>query len=268
MMRAVAGLLDVPPLGKALEVAWDHTALPIPRRRVVRRYADGRSMELDLADRTQRAMFCGAYEPAETAAVATILRPGSTFIDAGAHVGWFTILAAGRVGAGGAVHAVEAFPDNARMLTRNVARNAAQNVLVHHQAISDQRGSMVVGRQAGSDSGSVTAGPGATEAQVEVPTSTLDDMDTGDGPVALLKIDVEGLEARVFAAAPRTLRRVGTVMIEINNGALARNGSTQDELLGALAEAGLQTITELRRPLDGLRSMLAPTYRNLLVGRC
>jgi hypothetical protein len=86
-----------------------------------------------------------------------------------------------------------------------------------------------------------------------VPASTLDAVDTGDGPVALLKIDVEGLEARTFAAAPRTLRRVGTVMVEMNDGALGRNGSTRQELLDTLGEAGSSTISELRRPLDGLR---------------
>ena len=46
-----------------------------------RRYRGGRSIELDLRDRTQRAMFCGAYEPLETATVTRILQPGSTFID-------------------------------------------------------------------------------------------------------------------------------------------------------------------------------------------
>lgn len=266
-MSQLEKLLDRPIVGKAFELAWDHTPLPVPHRRVVRRYSDGRIMELDLADRTQRVMFCGTYEATETAAMRTLLRAGSTFIDAGAHVGWFTTVAARHVGPRGCVHAIEAFPENAQVLMRNIARNGMQNVHVHQRAIADRAGSVTVGRQAGSDSGSATAGPGASEAPVEVPASTLDDVPTGRGPVDLLKIDIEGSEARVLAAAPRTLERVGAVMVEINDGALTRNESSEQQLLGALSDAGLNEVIAFRRPLNALRSWLAPSYRNILVTR-
>lgn len=266
-MSALSAVLDQKPFGKALEIAWDHTPLPVPRRRVTRRFRDGRIMLLDLADRTQRVMFCGAYEPAETAVVRRLLRPGSTFVDAGAHVGWFTVLAARSVGPTGSVHAIEAFPSNAELLRANVANNHAENVTIHHCALADEVGTLRVGRQRGSDSGSITAGAGAAEAIVDVPASTLDALEIPSPVIDLLKIDVEGLEARVFSAAPHTLGRTQAVMVEINDGALQRNGSSEQALMEFLGDAGLTQVEDLRRVLDGVRNRVAPTYRNVLVRR-
>ncbi len=57
---------------------------------------------LDLSDLIQRFIYLGCYEPLETAAVRKVLRPGMTFVDAGANIGYFTWLAARLVGPTGA----------------------------------------------------------------------------------------------------------------------------------------------------------------------
>lgn len=266
-MAVLGRVLDLVPVGKAVELAWDRTPLPTPRRQVQRRFADGRVMGLALADRTQRSMYCGAYERAESAILRRLLSPGATFVDAGAHVGWFTVLAASLVGPSGAVHAIEAFPDNARALRRNVAYNGAAVTRIHELALSDLRGTVTVGRQAGGDSGSITAGAAAAETLVEVPMATLDDLDTGDGPIALLKLDVEGLELRVLRAAPRTLDRVQAILVEINDNALEINGSSEAELLALLAARGLTDVEQVGDWLTPLRRVFAPGYRNVLVRR-
>jgi hypothetical protein len=118
-------------------------------------------------------------------------------------------------------------------------------------------------RRADNDSGSVTAGLGASE----FAASTLADIPTGNRPVHLLMANIEGLEARVFAAVPRTLQRIGTAMVEVNDRALANNRSTEQQLLVALSNAGLERVTELRRPLAALCSWLGPRHRHLLVTR-
>jgi FkbM family methyltransferase len=72
----------------------------------------------------------GVWEPAETRYLEEILRPGQTFVDVGAHVGYFSVLAAERVGFEGSVIAVEPEPRNLDLLHRNLARNGADRARV------------------------------------------------------------------------------------------------------------------------------------------
>ena len=52
----------------------------------------------------------GVWEPYETSLVLAMLRPGDVFVDVGANIGYFTILAASAVGAQGMVFAFEPDP--------------------------------------------------------------------------------------------------------------------------------------------------------------
>ncbi|MER7283790.1 FkbM family methyltransferase [Dactylosporangium sp. NPDC000244] len=65
----------------------------------------------------------GAIEPALTGFLASELKPGQTFVDVGAGIGYFTVLAAQRVGAAGKVIAFEADPATAAVLRDNLAAN-------------------------------------------------------------------------------------------------------------------------------------------------
>src|SRR6185436_6075060 len=67
----------------------------------------GYQVHLDLSEAIQRWIYMGAFEPKETALATRWLRPGMTFVDVGANVGYFTLLAASRVGPSGRVHAIE-----------------------------------------------------------------------------------------------------------------------------------------------------------------
>jgi len=49
----------------------------------------------------------GCFEPNETAFLASVLRPGMIFVDVGANIGLYTLLAAHLVAPGGTVVAVE-----------------------------------------------------------------------------------------------------------------------------------------------------------------
>src|SRR5262245_59520326 len=65
----------------------------------------GRPLTLRLDDRVQRNIYEGVYEPTETDAVRHYLRRGMTVVDVGAHIGYYTALAATRVGPTGQVFA-------------------------------------------------------------------------------------------------------------------------------------------------------------------
>lgn len=66
------------------------------------------NVNVDLRDRVQRLMWGGAYEPHVRKCLKTILRPGDTFVDVGAHIGFFSMIASSLVGEKGNVYAFEA----------------------------------------------------------------------------------------------------------------------------------------------------------------
>jgi FkbM family methyltransferase len=70
----------------------------------------------------------GVWEPNLTALFKSALAPGDVCIDVGAHIGYYTLLAARVVGPGGHVYAFEPSPSNNRALRRNIALNKLPNV--------------------------------------------------------------------------------------------------------------------------------------------
>lgn len=84
--------------------------------------------------------FTGCYEPQETTLLLSLLRSGSVFVDVGAHWGYFTLLAAARVGTGGKVVAIEADPRIYQQLRRNLSLNPVPWVVALHLAASDGSG--------------------------------------------------------------------------------------------------------------------------------
>src|SRR4051794_22516198 len=87
---------------------------------------DGVTMAGNTADMIQRYLYLfGVWEPALTAWLRPRLLPGRTFVDVGANIGYFSLLAARLGGATSRVVAVEALPATFALLKDNVARNAA-----------------------------------------------------------------------------------------------------------------------------------------------
>ena len=102
----------------------------------------GRPMYLDLRDKGfARPLYeYGVHEPAETDFLAKALQPGMTFIDIGAHVGYYTLPGAAVVGKEGKVIAFEPEPYNLEILTKNGALNELTNLVVEGKGISDSSG--------------------------------------------------------------------------------------------------------------------------------
>jgi FkbM family methyltransferase len=70
-----------------------------------------------------------------------VLKEGDVFVDAGAHYGYFSLLAAGLVGSRGKVLAFEAAPATFEILQKNSA--ALGNITAHHLALSDRESELV-----------------------------------------------------------------------------------------------------------------------------
>lgn len=88
------------------------------------------------------SFLLGQYEPETTSLLKGLFRPGCTFIDVGAHVGYYARLAAERVGASGRVIAIEPNPATFSLLSRNMA--SLTNSTLIEAAASDQEGIAVL----------------------------------------------------------------------------------------------------------------------------
>jgi FkbM family methyltransferase len=178
----------------------------------------------------------GDYEPTLRNLILESVGPGTLFVDAGAHVGFYSLLA-DRAGAN--VVALEPDPYNLAALRRNLRGTRAE---VLGEAVSDSVGSASF-HLSSSTTGSSLVDRGDIEMTKSVPvaTTTVDGIVSGRAfEVLVLKVDVEGAEPSVLAGARETLRSVprATVIAEVHPNALAANGATAQDVVGPLRDAG------------------------------
>ncbi len=101
------------------------------------------TMKLDVTKKTQRILYLQKiYEPYLASYLTRTLSPGDTFIDIGANVGYFTLLAARQVGEGGRVIAFEPEQNNYAALVLNVRLNKLQNITCVQKAVGAKEGFM------------------------------------------------------------------------------------------------------------------------------
>lgn len=140
----------------------------------------------------------GVWQRPITAFLINYLQEGDVFVDVGANIGYFSVYAGLKVGAGGRVHAVEPDAVNAGLLTENLALNGLDNVRLHRTAVADFCGEATFfhgGHNAGAHSlvrkDELSAGP-------KVPVVTLDRLLADEAKIKLMKIDVQGAELAVL----------------------------------------------------------------------
>lgn len=202
----------------------------------------GYDMRLDLAEAIQRWIYLGAFEPQETAVVRRWLRPGMTFVDVGANVGYFTLLAASRVGPEGRVFSVEHSPYAFERLTDTVRTNRLSHVQAFRMGLSSAAGELPLYVPPASDGFHSPTMSAGWETSVTVPVRRLDDSldEWGVESVDLMKLDVEGHESHILegAAASLAAGRIRAVLVEFNDHWLRQQGSSPGALHDTLVRAG------------------------------
>ena len=225
-----------------------HRLRRLVRRSFVARLAPdlgGFRFHCDLRDSVAgEACFTGRYEPQETQVCAHILRPGSAFVDVGANWGYFSLVAAGLVGAAGRVVALEPEPRLFERLSSNVAMNLLRAVRPLQLAAGAGPGSLTFASfdAEGDNWGTSHAVAPTVAADFHCATAALDDvLDTeGVDGVQLVKIDVEGGEVDVLAGMHRGLAggRYRYVLLECHPELLASRGIDARVCVDRLTDAG------------------------------
>lgn len=138
-------------------------------------------------------------------------------VDAGAHVGLFTLTASRYASR---VVAIEAHPINYKLLEVNVTMNRCNNVITLNKALTGKpmgRARIYEGTHTGGHTIMPRGSAQASSIVYGVPTITLGEVISKYGPIDLLKIDVEGAEFEVFKhAKEEELRKIRAIVGEIH----------------------------------------------------
>lgn len=219
----------------------------------------------------------GRYAPAEGALVRAALAPGATFVDVGANIGYFALLAAARVGERGRVVALEPDPRMAEAARENVALNALRQVDVIPVAAAEAEGEAALAGFAEHEGNWGVSALASGAAAQGRPTFTvrcapLDRVldEAGVGAVDLVKVDVEGAEHRVLAGMRDGLRtgRYRRVLVEMHPWEFADFAAELSAMADAMTAAGYrgwlvdETADETRRSYYG--ASVLPRLRPLV----
>lgn len=150
----------------------------------------------------------GTYEPVETQLVISSLNEGDRFVDVGANIGWYTIIASKKVGQSGNVLAFEPDPRNFELLKQNCELNDLPNVVLINKALSDKSSSEFLYRSPTNFGDHRLYASGEDREKVVVATLTLDSFIEGRGlkNIQTIKIDTQGSEPKILRGMQRYIQ--------------------------------------------------------------
>jgi len=231
-----------------------------PREGIRRTSLFGYSIELDVADHIQRNVFLGTYERHETALVRKYLKPGMTFVDIGANIGYYSLMAAAVAGPSGRVIAFEPNPVLSAQLKRTVDHNGIRNITVEQLALAEKTGSslLFVPKESGNNTATMIANDGGRP--IEVSVLTLDEY-LGQHQISrvnFMKMDVEGFEPKIIQGALSSIRakKIDAILCEFCGEWLRSSGTTPRDFYEFMKSLGLRPVEEMSESSLELQNIL------------
>jgi len=172
----------------------------------------------------------GEWEPDVAKAIDKFLEPGWTFLDVGANVGYFSLIAAKR---GNDVIAIEADAETCAILDRNAERNrVAGRVTTVCAAVSDRSGTAFLSADSDGNPGSRYLHDSGDAVSLSTLTELL-----GERRPEFIKIDIEGMEYAALSGAPEILESAKVIVFEAG-GHASRYGVDPNAVVALLEDAG------------------------------
>ena len=182
----------------------------------------------------------GEYEAASMAYCKSVLKPGMTFVDVGANIGLFSLMAARQVGPTGKVYAFEPGADNCTLLRKNIEQNGYRNVTIVEKAVSDKTGTCTLYQSGFNTADHRIYHVSNSRKQVTIGCVALDDYFPTGTTVDMIKMDIEGAEESGIRGMKRILNENQGVkfIVECWPAILRKVGTDPIQLFQSLEQTG------------------------------
>lgn len=187
----------------------------------------------------------GTFEAQTCALFESLVKEGMAVVDAGANIGFYSLLAARKAGPMGKVYAFEPEPSNFALLKKNVELNGYANVRSFLEALSEssRRVPLYLSHK-GCGSHSLYQDRAVGNDCIEVQAVSFDDFWEAEGRprVGLIKMDIEGSEPYAIEGMRRFLASVRelAMIVEYFPGGLLASGTKPDSFMDRLHLLGFQ----------------------------
>lgn len=198
--------------------------------------ADGFKMHIIPGDKmiSESIRQSGYWDKEVRDTIHSLLQPEWTFLDLGAHFGYFSLLAASF---GSKVIAVEPNPVMTDLLKKSAELNDF-SIELYQCAVSDYQGTQVLVTEGIGNNGMSYLSDGGKPGN-QVVVSKLSDF-LGIPFPEMIKIDIEGEEVNALKSEPEILEAAKVIIFEVSEQQLARAGSTEKQLKNILRAAGFK----------------------------
>ena len=151
-------------------------------------------------------LYCGLYDYDEMNFLLRYLRAEDSFLDIGANIGVYTLLAASIIDSGN-IHSFEVLPKNYQRLQENLHLNQFKQVKTYDVAVSDRSGTIALNLAEGDSMPFISNT--ATNKSISVTTNTLDNLLQNQSldNLTLAKMDIEGAELLALKGAKNLLNQ-------------------------------------------------------------
>lgn len=258
--KAASLLAKNPSLFCRVALAKLNTARSLPPLPISRRI-NNVLFEYDLTEyRGTAPMYFGSYGLLVINAMKRFLKPGDTFIDVGANIGYLSAIAAGLVSTIGQVHAFEPVPQYFDKLDRLARTNPEYPIFANALALGSESGTsaVYVTYEPGQNTLVPSYKPNAEISQtLQVPLMRLDSYIAARkiSRIALIKIDVEGYEFPVLKGLQRYFETSADrppIICEIAPRAYSLTDYTLGDLAAYMARFGYRAcdLIDVSTPVD------------------
>lgn len=214
----------------------------------------GHKIFIDKHDATisQELILSGKWEDFETEIFSQYIHPGDIVVDIGAHIGWYTLIAAKLVGKTGKVYSFEPDTTNFNLLTKNVQANGYHNVVLIKKAVSNKTDSAQLFINNENTGDHRIFDTDKNRRSVTIETITLDDYFRNiTEQIDLIKMDIQGWEMQALQGARRvvTTNKHLKLITELQPSYIHLSGQKPREYLALLRKHGfkLYQIDEFKR---------------------
>jgi len=152
------------------------------------------------------------YEPVETNVIKGLVKPGDVVIDAGANIGYYTVLMSKIIGNGGKVYAFEPDKSCFDLLKKNCRLNRCYNVVLINKALYDKEKEIKFYID-NEDNASNSIFKGKKTIEVKVQATTLDK--EIKEKINFMKMDIEGAELKALTGGVKLLEDCNKIVMEV-----------------------------------------------------